>query len=228
MSRSCTRDAYVLLGKYWVNNNQWGISGSSGQQCIWGTCQTGDLVGWGTDWQWSGGGNGVKTYVSLVFGWQWGWRVSNTGLPIQISSGKSVNCGWSFSVTNNGTINVSYDMWVHSTSNPDSSSDPTDEVMVWLYRAGGAGPIGTQQTTVTIGGSSFDLYRGMNGATNVFSYVRTQNATTAVHDMTDFLNDLVSRGWMQSNKYLASVQAGTEVYSGSGSLTTNGFYCRIQ
>jgi hypothetical protein len=100
--------------------------------------------------------------------------------------------------------------------------------MVWLYRAGGAGPIGARQTTVTIGGSSFDLYRGMNGSTNVFSYVRTQNATTAVHDMTDFLQDLVARGWMQSSKYLASVQAGTEVYSGSGSLTTNGFYCRIQ
>jgi hypothetical protein len=43
-----------------------------------------------------------------------------------------------------------------------------------------------------------------------------------------FAADLVSRGWVQSSRYLTSVQAGTEIFTGSGSVTTNGFYCRVQ
>jgi hypothetical protein len=99
--------------------------------------------------------------------------------------------------------------------------------MIWLYRSGGAGPLGTKQTTVSIGGASWDLYRGTTDKP-VYSFVRTENATTAVLDVSAFLADLVTRGWVTNSKYLTSVQAGTEVFSGAGSLTTNGFYCRIQ
>jgi hypothetical protein len=42
------------------------------------------------------------------------------------------------------------------------------------------------------------------------------------------MKDLVSRGWMQNTKYLTSIQAGTEVFVGSGQFDTNGFYCRAQ
>jgi xyloglucan-specific endo-beta-1,4-glucanase len=44
----------------------------------------------------------------------------------------------------------------------------------------------------------------------------------------DFMNDLVSRGWVQSSKYLTSVQSGTEIFTGTGELDTTGYYCRIQ
>jgi hypothetical protein len=115
-----------------------------------------------------------------------------------------------------------------------TNDDPTDEVMVWLYRANGAGPVGTKQVTVTIAGTSWDLYRGAildsSGRMrwNVFSFVRTANATTAVLNLMDFYNDLVTRGWMQSSKYVSSIQAGTEIFTGTGQLDTKGFYCRIQ
>ena len=41
--------------------------------------------------------------------------------------------------------------------------------------------------------------------------------------MMDFMNDLVTRGWMQSSKYVRSVQAGTEVFTGTGQLDTRGY-----
>jgi hypothetical protein len=184
-------------------------------------------VGWATNWNWSGGSGGVKTYISLVYGWQWGFKIQNTGLPVQISSGRAINCGWNFAVNTTGTINVSYDMWLHTTNAPTYQTNPTDEVMVWLYRSGGAGPIGSRQVqAVSLGGTTWDIYRGMNGSTNVFSYVRTTNATTQVLNMMSVMQDLVTRGWVQSSKYLSAIQAGTEVYTGSGDLTTYGFYCR--
>jgi hypothetical protein len=232
VSNSCVVNASVLMGKYWVNNNQWGVakSGTTGQQCVWGTCQTGDLVGWGTSWNWTSGSGGVKTFASLVFGWQWGWKVTNTGLPVQISANRMVNCGWDFTVSQTGTIDVSYDTWLHSISNPGTNDTPTEEVMIWLDAEGGAGPIGARVAAgVKLAGATWDLHQGPGGSTwPVSSYVRTSNATTSVMNMMEFYNDLVSRGWIPNTRYLSSIQAGTEVFTGTGSLTTNGFYCRVQ
>ncbi len=229
--KTSTKDAAIIEGKYWINNNQWGITGATGSQSIWGTCQTGDLVGWGTSWSWSGG-SGVKTYASLVFGWQWGWRVSNTGLPIVLSSSSAVNCGWQFSLTSatTGVYNVAYDTWLTTTATPDANTTPSEEVMVWLYAAGGAGALGSlNASNVSLAGATWNLYWGKGGSTwNVASYVRTSNATAATMNMMLFYRDLVTRGLVPNTRYLASIQAGTEVTSGSGELDTTGFYCRIQ
>jgi xyloglucan-specific endo-beta-1,4-glucanase len=229
---SCNRDAFVLEGKYWVNNNWWGVStGITGTQCVWGTCQTGDLVGWGTSWDWrTGAPNAVKTYASLILGWQFGTRIANTGLPVQLSATQTINCGWSFNVTQTGTIDVAYDTWLHSIPNAGSTSTPTEEVMIWLYSAGGAGPIGpVVAPSISLAGTTWDLHEGPGGASwPVASYVRTTNATTSVMNMMDFYRDLVTRGFIPNTRYLSSIQAGVEVFNGTGQIDTNGYYCRVQ
>jgi hypothetical protein len=131
-------------------------------------------------------------------------------------------------------MNVAYDLWLHTQSNPDSSSTPTDEIMIWPYRSGGAGPAGTYQTTVNIGGANWDLYRGWINAGNgngwnVFSFVRTSNTTSVSLNLRDFVNDLVyNRQWLSNSKYLTSIQAGTEVFIGSGQLDTNSYWVDVQ
>jgi hypothetical protein len=224
-----TNGASIVEGKYWINNNQWGTSGASGWQGIWGTCTSGNTIGWGTDWTWSGGSNSqVKTYASVVLGWQWGWKITGTGLPVQISANKNVTCGWTYRVNAGTTIDIAYDLFAHSLANPGTNDNPTDEIMIWLYRAGGAGPIGGVDSTIAIGGTTWEVHRGNNGNWNVYSYVRTANATSATLNLMDFLKDLVSKGWMSNTKYLSSIQAGTEVFVGTGRLDTDNYYCTIQ
>lgn len=132
-----------------------------------------------------------------------------------------------------GTMNVAYDLWLHPMSNPGSSNNPTDEIMIWPYRSGGAGPAGTYQTTVNIGGASWDLYRGWidagNGVGwNVFSFIRTSNTTSVNRNLRDFTGDMIWRGWLSGGKYLSSVQAGTEVFIGSGRVDTNSYWVDVQ
>lgn len=233
VTETCERGTMITLGKYWVNNNQWGADGVSGTQCVWDTCSSGNTIGWGTDWSWSGGAaNQVKSYASVVLGWHWGWQVSNTGLPVQISSNSDVTCGWTYNVTTTGTFNVAYDLFTSTSSDP-GSGDPTDEIMIWLYSGGGAGPIGSlfsgADQPVSVAATDWNLYTGNNGVWNVYSYVKVSNADTgATLNIMDFMNDLVSRGLMSSSKYLLSVQAGTEVFDGSGQLDTSSYYCTIQ
>jgi hypothetical protein len=230
-NQSSTNNASITLGKYWINNNEWGASNGSGTQSIWSTCQQGDLIAWGTSWNWTGTANKVKSYSSSVLGWQYGWKLTNTGLPLQISSSSALNCGWSFTFSNSGgSADVSYDIYLHTIQMPGSNDTPTDEIMIWLYTANGAGPIsstGSPVATVTIDQASWNLYRGST-TWNVFSYVRAQNATSAVLNIKDFMSDLVSRGYVSSSKYITSVQSGTEIFTGTGELDTTGYYCRVQ
>ncbi|MBA2395033.1 MAG: RICIN domain-containing protein [Ktedonobacteraceae bacterium] len=223
----CNTSGMISMGKYWLNSNEWGASSGSGTQCIWDTSNTGSSIAWGTSWNWTGQSNSVKTYDSSVLGWHWGWQNTNTGLPIQLSSNKGVQTGWNFNLTQNNanTLDVSYDLWLHTISNPTSSSGPSDEVMVWLYKAGGAGPVGTKQATVTLGGTSWDLYEG-NIGWEVHSFVRTTNTTSQTLDLKDFLNYLVSRG-LSSSKYLSSVESGTEIFTGNGRLDTTSYYANV-
>ena len=47
-------------------------------------------------------------------------------------------------------------------------------------------------------------------------------------NLRDFINCLVSRGWMSSAKYLNSVQAGRKVFIGSRQLDTDSYLCNMQ
>ena len=229
---TCESGWSATMSPYILNNNWWGTEGAVGQQCIWGTCQDGDTIGWVTNWDWSGGSNAVLTYVSVVFGWQWGFPVAGTGLPIQLSSGAAVNCGWDFTLAQaTGSYNVAYDLWLHDTATPPSDGGQTDEIMIWLNsQGGGAVPAGSMSASgISIGGGAWNLWVG-NVGWPVFSYLRSDNVTSATLDMMEFLNDLVDRGLVSNTKYLSGVQAGIEVRPGttSGTLTTHSFYCRIQ
>jgi xyloglucan-specific endo-beta-1,4-glucanase len=226
---NCTDFAALTRGRYWVNNNVWGKADGTGSQCVWENGLTGDNLSWGTRWTWAGDNTKVKSYASAVLGWHWGWKVpSGTGLPVRLSAGKAVTANWNFKVTQStsNVMNVAYDLWLHDMANPDWQNNPTDEVMVWLYKSGGAGPVGTKQATVTIAGTTWDLYRG-NIGWEVYSFVRTTNTSAAGLDLTDFTDDLVARGWLAKTKYLSSVQAGTEIFTGSGQLDTTAYSVKI-
>jgi hypothetical protein len=63
---------------------------------------------------------------------------------------------------------------------------------------------------------------------NVFSFVRTSNTTSVNLNLRDFTGNLVNRGWLSSKKYLTSVQAGTEVFTGNGQLNTESYWVDVQ
>jgi hypothetical protein len=44
----------------------------------------------------------------------------------------------------------------------------------------------------------------------------------------DFINDLTANRGLAKTKYLTSIQAGTEVTAGTGSLNVDQYYCTIQ
>lgn len=99
--------------------------------------------------------------------------------------------------------------------------------MVWLAKLGTLQPIGSSQQTVQIGGSSFALWAGKNDQTGaqVFSFVADGGPIQDfTGDLMDFFSYLVQNQGVDASLYLTSVQAGTEVATGSNAKFSTSSY----
>lgn len=126
------------------------------------------------------------------------------------------SCTSSFNVTppTSGSWEFAYDLWVPS------------EVMIWMHKNGNVGPIaqawnsdGTPvaaATNVTVGGSTWDVYRG---GSNVVSLVRQGNIDTGTVDIAAVLNWIAAQGWITNTSGLGKFQFGPEITSAPGGLT---------
>lgn len=120
------------------------------------------------------------------------------------------------------TGDVSYDAFLAPECNGPGDKHPY-EIMVWLAALGGLNPIGTAGPTVQIGSSSFVLWSGTNSQTGsqVFSFVAAKTMNTFDGDLMDFFNYLTKNNGVDAGLMLTTVQAGTEVGTGSATFTSS-------
>jgi hypothetical protein len=227
---TCTSGASESMDPYYILNNEYNASlaTSSSWQCAWSTSQSGNTIAWGADWDWadasSSTSGSVLAYPAAVDGWEWGWMFSDTGLPVQLSSGTPVSSSWDYTFTQDtaNTFDVSYDCWLTSSSDP-GDSNPQGEMMIWLNHGGGAGPAGSEMATVSVDGASWDLYIDTDNTWPIYSFVRTSTTTSSSLTITDFTKVLTSSYGLNSSYYLSSVQAGTEIWTGEGQIDSNSY-----
>ncbi|HEX7501203.1 MAG TPA: hypothetical protein VF524_13005 [Polyangia bacterium] len=84
------------------------------------------------------------------------------------------------------TIDVAYDLFAHTQSNAGTNDNPSDEIMIWLYKNGGAAAIGNATATVSIGRASWQLYESNNNRWPVHSYVRASSSDTGATSRVGF------------------------------------------
>jgi hypothetical protein len=184
-------------GGYTVRNNVWG--NGAGPQSIWANSYS----NWGV---WSNQPNtgGVKSYPHSE-------RMVNR----RLSSLGNLSSSFNVSYPNAGSYTTAYDIWCNNNAY---------EIMLWMNKVGAVGPIGSFQASATVGGHSWNIYRGSNGANEVFSFVRTSNTGSGSVDVKAVLNWIRNRGWF-GDVTVGAVQFGYEITSSSGGLnfTTNSY-----
>jgi Glycosyl hydrolase family 12 len=175
-------------GGYTLYNDVWGSG--AGPQTIWAN----SFSNWGV---WSNQPNtgGVKSYPNVT-----------KYIGASLSSLSSVTS--SFNVTNpsGGAYETAYDIW--DTGN-------AYETMLWMNKTGAVGPLGSEVTTVSVGGYRWNVYKGSNGSNQVFSLVNTGTATSGTVNILAVLRWIESQGWF-GNITLGNVQFGWEITSSSG------------
>ncbi|KAG8910049.1 hypothetical protein FRC01_006579 [Tulasnella sp. 417] len=205
-------------GIYILQNNLWGMTGYTGYQCSQATSQSGTTVGWKTIYTWSGGPYQVKSYSNLDL---------QGGLKKQISTSTSIPSMWQWTYTSTSSdlvADVSYDLWLSTSSTgTGASSTSSYEIMIWLSTRGGAGPAGSQIGTATVNGITWKLYKGLVSTWTVFSFVAPYEITSFSQDLLPFITYLTTNQGISSSQYLVQLQAGTEPFIGSATLTTTAY-----
>jgi hypothetical protein len=141
--------------------------------------------------------NGVKSYPN-----------STKYVGKTLSSLKS--CTSSFNVTQpgSGAFETAYDIWTNNNSY---------EIMLWMNKYN-VGPLGNYMSTATVGGHTWNVYKGSNGTNPVYSFVRTSNINSGSVDILNILNWINNKGWFNGTQTLGNVQFGFEITSSSGGL----------
>ena len=185
-------------GGYTLYNNIWGSG--YGPQTIWANSPS----NWGV-WADHPNTGGVKSYPNATR--YIGRRVSSLG---------SVTSSFNVTVPTSGVaFATTYDIW---------SADHAHEIMLWMNKYGPVGPLGSFQVTTTVGGHTWDVYRGSNGANQVYSFIRTGNTHAGTIDVRAVVTWIRDRGWF-GDITVGDVQFGYEITSSAGGrdFVTNSF-----
>jgi hypothetical protein len=190
---------------YVVRNNVWGDG--SGPQSIWANSQT----KWGVHADHPVAG-GIKAYP-------------HAGRDIHQRLSAVPHCISRFAVTvpAAGSYNTAYDIWCERHAY---------EIMLWVNWRGKMGPIArswdatgkaaVEVVGVTVGGHTWDIYKGTNGVNVVFTFMCTNPATAGEVDIKAVLDWIRARGWFEKpaggDVLLDEVQFGWEISSSVGGL----------
>jgi hypothetical protein len=186
-------------GGYTVRNDVWGSG--AGPQTIWANTYS----NWGV-WANHPNTSGIKAYPHSA---------RNVGIAL----GSLNSCSSSFNVTRpgSGSYVTAYDIW---------DTNHAYEIMLWMNKLGSVGPISYNYdangavplyTNLSLGGHTWNVYRGNNGYNEVFSFVRTSNTNSGTVDIRAIANWIRARGWF-GNITLGEVQFGFEITSSNGGL----------
>jgi len=205
----------TIQGRYVVQNNRWGTSET---QCINVTSSGFSL----TTANGSVATNGApKSYPSIYNGCHYGNCSPGTNLPKQLSTIGSASTSASFGYVSNAVYDASFDIWLDSTAKTTGVNQT--EIMIWFNHVGSVQPVGSQSGTATVGGRSWQVWTGNNGANNVISFVAPSAINSYSFNVKDFTASAVSHGLATNSWYLTSVQAGFEPWQNGAGLAVNSF-----
>ncbi|XVU23915.1 GH12 family glycosyl hydrolase domain-containing protein [Actinoplanes sp. CA-054009] len=209
----------TIGGRYVVMNNRWG---TSAQQCI-NVTSTGFAI---TSQQGTGNTSGAPvSYPAVYFGCHYTKCSPGTNLPIRVSDISSATSRVSYSYVQGATYDAAFDIWLDPSPRTDGVNQ--QEIMIWFNRQGSIQPIGSVVGTTTIGGRSWEVWRGSNGANAVISYVAPAPITSWSFSVLDFIRDVQNRGAITNAWYLTSIQAGFEPWIGGAGLAVTDFAAEV-
>ena len=163
----------------------------------------------------------IRAYPNVLFGV--GPMGDTTNLsdkthtfPIQVSNLLGLTADYDVSYKGNaGGFNVAYDIWFTKVANGGPST-VTNEVMIWLHQ-GDVKPSGEVIGTISVTGFSGTIYH----LGTYTALVPDHDLPSGTIDIAAIIAKLQDMKIISGSEYLASVELGSEVVSGIGSLTIN-------
>jgi len=211
---------YIDRENYIVHGNVWNPS-SGGEQCLSVDNLSGAFsVESQTHAQPTNGA--PASYPFIYMGCHWGYCSSPNTMPILVSNISSARSSWSFT-TASGAWNAAYDIWFNSTPTTNDTPDRA-ELMIWLNSNGSVGPGGSVvANNVEIDGHTYNIHYAPHDNLRYIAYRKTSPVTSLEFDIMAFINDAISRDYIEPSWYLIAVEAGFEIWNGGEGLRSDSF-----
>ena len=223
--------------RYRIFNNGWNANASGGphRQKIFVKQSNGKpIFGW--VWKWWGGGTDVASYPEIQVGHSpWVGEVApNSGFPFRVGSKKLV-VDFDVSMQASGSYDLAFEFWAVS-SPAVTKVGITHEVMIWLAE-NRLGPAGNLVATATIGGNRFRIYFSNNhgdasgASSNTWTIISLVADKPILHgplDIGAIIDYLLHSRLLDGNVYVACLELGNEVASGSGKTEVRNYAVRVE
>jgi hypothetical protein len=171
------------------------------------------------------------SFAFIAKGCHWGacTNPAQSGMPKKISALLNASSSWKTTQPTIGAYDVSYNIWFNTTTTTNTQPNGA-EIMIWLANKGGVKPIGLKEpSNVTIAGSTWAVWKGLNNGINIITYVRTTNVTSVSNlNLKAFITDATTRNVIQTSWYLIAVEAGFEIWQSSGGLASSNFSVLVE
>ncbi|UPJ41129.1 hypothetical protein IVB40_28160 [Bradyrhizobium sp. 40] len=170
----------------------------------------------------------IRAYPEIILGvspFGGGKPIASAGgfAPTQVSALSALTIDYDVSYKGNiGGFNVAFDIWLTNKAYGDASTI-TNEIMIWVHK-GDLTPCGDLIGTLQIGTSSAKIY----STGTVTSVALDTDQPAGEIDVTAILAKLQQLQIVAPKSYVASIQLGSEVASGAGSLTINNLDVAVQ
>jgi len=166
----------------------------------------------------------ILAYPEVGFGpspFNGGTQPTDVGAVLPVQVGELTRFTADYDVAYKGDLqgfDVAFDLWLTKTPGGDQSTI-SNEIMVWLHK-GGVAPYGQLAGTTTINGVAADIYRAA-GDWPYTAVILQADLPAGRLDVADLLSKMQALGIVSPAEYVASLQLGAEIISGSGALTVN-------
>lgn len=209
---------------YIVQNNAWGSA--AGQTITYGPGTKFKV----TQQNGTGMNSAPASYPSLFIGANAGRSTTGSGLPKAVSAltAGTAKTSWTWAANGaTGSYNASYDVWFSTgaAGEPDATAPSGGYLMVWYHQPTDNRPIGESITTANIAGRNWSVWFGNNTMSGkpCVSYVAQQSLNSLEFNLGDFIQDAVTRNYVQNSWYMTNVFTGFEIWSGGVGLETTDF-----
>ncbi len=227
----------VVADRYRIYNNPWNANASGGsyrQKVYVKELDGKPIFGWA--WRWWDSKGAVVSYPEIQVGDSpWTGLVSeNSGFPFRIGT-KKMTVEYDIEMKASGQYNVAFEFWTIS-SPPAHKNKIVHEVMIWVDQRR-LGPAGSLVASAPIGGHNWRVFRGgthgdaSGNNSNTWTIISLVAEKPILHgplDINAIIDYLVQARLLDKNLYVACLELGNEISSGSGKTEVRNYNVRLE
>jgi hypothetical protein len=169
----------------------------------------------------------------VIFGWKpWSSQSTTPSLPLRIADVRALTVRYAVKTEHTGKIALSLSAFV-TDSSAASAPNPraiVAELMVWLDYPDDATPVGKRTAAFDVAGTSYELWhtpqhgdRGDGSGWQLFYFKGPNHQRRATVQVQPLLEWLTKQNLIASDRFIASVELGNELMSGSGTTWVEDF-----